>query len=87
MSWRDLRCGEPRPDRVGQRLTLAGAIRGFTIDAAYAAFEEGSRGTIEPGRLADFTVVEGDLFSMLTSALFKAKVRATVVDGRAVYEK
>jgi len=70
-----------------QSLTLAGAIRGFTIDAAYAAFEEGSRGTIEPGKLADFTVVEGDLFSMLTNALFKAKVRATIVDGRAVYEK
>jgi len=66
-----------------QRLTLAEAVRGFTLDAAYAAFEEGSRGTIEPGKLADFTVVEGDLYSL--SPLFKAKVRATVVDGRAVY--
>jgi len=70
-----------------QRLTLAEAIRGFTAEAAYAAFEEGSRGTIEPGKLADFTVVEGDLFSTPASALFKTKVRATVVDGRAVYEK
>jgi len=68
-----------------QRLTLAEAIRGFTLDAAYAAFEEGSRGTIEPGKLADFTVVEGDVYAM--PQLFKAKVRATVVDGRAVYEK
>jgi predicted amidohydrolase YtcJ len=67
-----------------QRLTLAEAVRGFTIGAAYAAFEEGSRGTIEPGKLADFTVVEGDFYSM--APIFKAKVRATIVDGRVVYQ-
>ena len=66
-----------------QRLTLAEAVRGFTLGAAYAAFEEDSRGTIEPGKLADFTVVEGDLYSM--PQIFKAKVRVTVVDGRVVY--
>ncbi|HEX7830217.1 MAG TPA: amidohydrolase, partial [Thermoanaerobaculia bacterium] len=47
-----------------ERLTLAEAIRGFTSDAAYAAFEEKSRGTIEAGKLADLTIVEGDLFAM-----------------------
>lgn len=67
-----------------QRLTLAEAIRGFTLGAAYAAFEEESRGTIEPGKLADFTVVEGDFYSM--PRIFKAKVRATIVGGRAVFE-
>ena len=69
-----------------QKLTLAEAIRGFTSDAAYAAFEEGSRGTIEPGKLADFTIVEGDLYSMPQSELFQAKVRYTVVGGEVVYE-
>ncbi|PYQ50953.1 MAG: hypothetical protein DMF59_09355 [Acidobacteria bacterium] len=68
-----------------QKLTLAEAIRGFTSDAAYAAFEENSRGTIEPGKLADFTIVEGDLYSMPQSELFKAKVRYTVVGGEIVY--
>ena len=68
-----------------QRLTLAEAVRGFTLGAAYAAFEEESRGTIEPGKLADFTVVEGDLFSTPASALFKTKVKTTVVGGSAVY--
>ena len=68
-----------------QRLTLAEAIRGFTSDAAYAAFEEGSRGTIEPGKLADFTIVDDDLFAMPTSDLWRAKVRATVVGGEMVY--
>src|SRR5213076_2708403 len=68
-----------------QRLTLAEAIRGFTKDAAYAAFEEQSRGTIEPGKLADLTIVEGDLFTMPQSELFKSKVRYTVVGGGIVF--
>jgi len=74
--------GEWYPD---QKLTLAEAIRGFTKDAAYAAFEEESRGTFEPSKLADFTIVEGDLYSMPQSELFKAKVRYTVVGGEIVY--
>lgn len=68
-----------------QRLTLAEAIRFFTAGAAYAAFEEDSRGTIEPGKLADFTIVEGSLYLMPPSDLFKAKVRYTVVGGEIVY--
>ena len=68
-----------------QKLTLAEAIRGFTSDAAYAAFEEGSRGTIETGKLADLTIVEGNLYSMPRSELFKVKVRYTVVGGEIVY--
>jgi predicted amidohydrolase YtcJ len=69
-----------------QRLTLAEAIRGFTSDAAYAAFEEQSRGTIEPGKLADFTVVDGDLYAMPAADLYKAKVRYTIVGGKIVYD-
>ena len=68
-----------------QRLTLAEAIRGFTSDAAYAAFEESSRGTIEPGKLADFTIVEGDFYVMPQAELFRTKVRMTVVNGEVVY--
>jgi predicted amidohydrolase YtcJ len=67
-----------------QALTLAEAIRGFTKDAAYAAFEEDSRGTIEVGKLADFTVVEGDLYVMPRGELGKAKVRHTIVGGKIV---
>ncbi|HEY0156090.1 MAG TPA: amidohydrolase [Thermoanaerobaculia bacterium] len=69
--------------RPSERLTLAEAIRGFTSDAAYAAFEEKTRGTIEPGKLADFTIVEGDLFTQ--PELYKAKVRYTVVGGEIVF--
>ena len=69
----------------GQRLTLAEAIRGFTKDAAYAAFEEPSRGTIEPGKLADLTIVEGDLFAAPAAQLFRTKVLYTVVGGKVVF--
>jgi predicted amidohydrolase YtcJ len=68
-----------------QKLTLAEAVRGFTSDAAYAAFEEPSRGTIEPGKLADLTIVEGDLYAAQQSQLFATKVRYTVVGGEVVY--
>ncbi len=68
-----------------EKLMLAEAIRGFTLDAAYAAFEEKTRGTIEPGKLADFTIVEGNLFEKPSTELFKAKVKATVVGGEVVF--
>jgi predicted amidohydrolase YtcJ len=68
-----------------QKLTLAEAIRGFTSDAAYAAFEESSRGTIEPGKLADLTIVEGHMYAAPQSQLFGTKVRYTVVGGEVVY--
>jgi predicted amidohydrolase YtcJ len=68
-----------------QRLTLPEAIRGFTYDAAYAAFEEESRGTIEPGKLADFTIIEQNPYDVAPSQLFKMKVKYTVVGGEIVY--
>ena len=68
-----------------QRLTLAEAIRGFTSDAAYAAFQESSRGTIEVGKLADFTIVEGNFFEAPPSTLFQTKVRFTIVNGEIAY--
>jgi predicted amidohydrolase YtcJ len=66
-----------------QKLTLAEAIRGFTLDAAYAAFEETTRGTIEPGKLADLTIVEGNVYA--SPSLFETKTRMTVVGGEIVY--
>lgn len=69
-----------------QKLTLTEAIRGFTKDVAFAAFEEDSRGTIEPGKLADFTIVEGDLYAVPPQDLFKVKVKMTVVGGQVVWK-
>ena len=69
-----------------EKLTLAEAIRGFTSDAAFAAFEEKSRGTIEVGKLADLTIVHGDLFNTPVTELYDVKVMYTVVGGEIVHE-
>ena len=72
---------------------LAQALGGFTRGAAYAAFVEGRRGIIAPGYDADLTIVEGPGLAELATAagaaeaLLHARVRATVVAGRIVYER
>jgi predicted amidohydrolase YtcJ len=71
---------------MSEALSLAEAIRGFTSDAAFAAFQEQSRGTIEPGKLADFTIVEGNVFAAPARDLYKTRVTHTVVGGVVVYE-
>jgi predicted amidohydrolase YtcJ len=68
-----------------QKLSLAEAIRGFTIDAAWAAFDEKQLGTIEVGKFADFTVVDGDFMSVAPKDIYVTMSRATVVGGRVVH--
>jgi predicted amidohydrolase YtcJ len=70
-----------------ERLTLAEAVRGFTSDAAFAAFEETTRGAIVPGMLADFTIVEGDPYAIDPTALDEVRVKYTVVGGEIVHER
>jgi hypothetical protein len=76
--------GSPGPDgwRPEQRLTVEQAVRAFTLGAAHAAGREGDAGTIEPGRLADFTVLEADPFAIDPHEIRSVPVRATIVDGR-----
>lgn len=69
-----------------EKLTLAEAIRGFTLDAAYAAFEEESRGTIEPGKLADLTIVHGNPYAIAPESLGDVRVKMTVVGGEVVHQ-
>lgn len=69
-----------------EALTVAEALRGFTSDAAFAAFEEGTRGTIERGRLADFTIVEENPLTVDPTRLDEMRVSMTVVGGVVVYD-
>ena len=73
-----------RPD---QRLTREEALRLFTIDAAYAAFEEKVRGTLERGKHADFVVLSGDLFKTPDAELSRLQVVHTVIAGETVYSR
>jgi len=63
------------------------ALRGITIWPAKAQFEEKEKGSIEPGKYADFVILDNDIMKMNGTDLPKAKVLKTYVNGEKVYEK
>ena len=62
------------------------ALRMFTIWPAYAAFEEKLRGSIEPGKLADFTLLSADIMKIPETEILKTRCVMTVIGGEIVYE-
>ena len=80
--------GQPAGGWYGnQVLTRAEALRGFTLDAAYAGFMEDEVGSIAPGKRADWVVFSQDLMTVPPEAILASKVVSTWIDGRAVYER
>jgi predicted amidohydrolase YtcJ len=69
-----------------QKLTREQALALFTSSAAYAAFQENDLGTIEAGKLADFTVFDIDLMTVPEAEILDAKTVMTVVGGKIVYD-
>lgn len=69
-----------------QRLTLEESLRAYTYGSAYGAFEEGSKGTITKGKLADITVLDVDLFNTQPKEWLDGTIRYTFVGGRVVFE-
>ena len=70
-----------------QTLTRAEALRGFTLDAAYAGFMEDEVGSIAPGKRADWVVFSRDLMAVPPEEILETRVVATYIDGQAVYER
>lgn len=68
-------------------LTREQAIRGMTIWAAKANFQENEKGSIEPGKFADFVILDQDLMQIKGSELPKVKVLKTYINGENVYQK
>ena len=68
-------------------LTREQALRGMTIWAAKANFEEKEKGSIEPGKYADFVILDNDIMKIDGSALPNVKVLKTYINGEKVYEK
>ena len=68
-----------------QRLTRAEALRGFTLDAAYAAFMEDAVGSLEPGKRADFVVLSRDIMTVPDEEILDAEIVATYLDGAPIY--
>ena len=69
-----------------QRLTREQALHAMTLGAAYAAFEEQERGSIEVGKWADFTVRSADIMRIPEPEILRTRCLLTVVGGEVVYE-
>ena len=67
------------------RITLEEAVRGFTLDAAYASFEEDLKGSLQPGKLADITILEQDLTEIPADEIKDVPVHMTIVGGKILY--
>jgi len=72
---------------AGQGVTLDEALQMFTINGAYASFEENIKGSITPGKLADLIVIDRDPYEVEAVDLHTIQNDLTMVDGRIVYER
>lgn len=69
-----------------QKMTRAQALKSYTLDAAYGAFEEDIKGSISVGKLADFTIFDKDIMTIDEDEILNTKVDMTIFDGEVVYE-
>jgi hypothetical protein len=69
-----------------EKITIEEAIRAYTLNTAYAGFEENIKGSLETGKLADFVILSENLLTMNSDGIKDVTVLMTVVGGRVVYE-
>jgi predicted amidohydrolase YtcJ len=69
-----------------ERISLADAINGYTLGAAFAGHREKTEGSLEPGKLADMIVLSQDLFKIEPTEIRKTEVLLTLVGGKVVYQ-
>lgn len=68
-----------------EALTRAEALKGMTLDPAYASFSEHELGSLEKGKKADFVILDQDIMQVDMSEVLSTKVEATVIDGEVLY--
>jgi predicted amidohydrolase YtcJ len=69
-----------------QKISVAEAVHAYTVGSAYAQFGEKSKGSLEPGKLADLAVLSQDIFHIDPVQIENTHVDLTVFDGRVIYE-
>ena len=69
-----------------QAVSREQALKMFTIWPAYAVFEENDKGSIEVGKLADFTVLSNDIMQIPEPDILKTRCEMTIIGGEIVYE-
>ena len=83
------RRGDGTPGEEGwqpqERLSVVEAVRAYTAGAAFAAGAEGRVGTLSPGKLADITVLDRDIFSVPPMEIINTRAVAAIVGGRCLY--
>lgn len=75
-----------RPVNPAEAIGLEDALRAYTVNGAYASFEEGIKGTLRPGMLGDVTVFDADLTTVDPNDLAAVPVACTIAAGEVVYE-
>ncbi|MDX9928953.1 MAG: amidohydrolase [Bacteroidales bacterium] len=70
-----------------QKITVEQALKAYTLNAAYASFDEKIKGTLEAGKLADFTVLGDNILKTDPQKIWDTKVLMTFVGGKMVYPK
>ena len=70
-----------------QRMTRMEALKSYTINGAFAAFQEDSRGTLRPGKYADMVVLSKDILKIPEKEILSAEVSYTIVGGKVRYRK
>jgi predicted amidohydrolase YtcJ len=63
------------------------ALKSYTINGAYAAFQERTRGSLKVGKLADMTVLSKDILTIPEDQILTTKVTYTIVGGKIVYKR
>jgi len=80
--------GEPKGGyEPAEKMTRVQALRSYTLDAAFGEFEEKNKGSIEAGKLADFTVFSKDIMNVPDQELLNTQIEMTIVGGKTVYNK
>ncbi|MGH9514826.1 MAG: amidohydrolase [Terriglobales bacterium] len=80
--------GEPQGGWIpSESISLEDAIKGYTINAAFAGHREKTEGSLEPGKLADLIILSQNIFDVDPHRLVDTKVTLTMVGGRVVYEQ
>jgi predicted amidohydrolase YtcJ len=81
------RTASGEPFVPAEALTVEQAVSAYTAGSAYAAHEEGRKGRLRAGMLADFVVLGSDIFTIDRDGIGETRVEATVVGGEIAYDR
>jgi predicted amidohydrolase YtcJ len=70
-----------------QKISVAEAVHAYTVGSAYASLEDGVKGSIEAGKLADLAVLSDDIFHMNPVEIENSRVNITIFDGKVIFER